>query len=89
MIAVIRDNNADVDIEETENIANSDISDRDRNNKGRRHLLRRCGAAALRRSGFKISSRECRYQLQLCRHKSVITVSCIRNQLLSTIPGST
>lgn len=51
MIAVIRDNNADVDIEETENIANSDISDRDRNNKGRRHLLRRCGAAALRRSG--------------------------------------
>lgn len=81
MIAVIRDNNADVDIEETENIANSDISDRDRNNKGRRHLLRR--------SGFKISSRECRYQLQLCRHKSVIKVSCIRNQLLSTIPGST
>ena len=51
MIAVIRDNNADVDIEETENIANSDISDRDRNNKGRRHLLRRCGAAALRRCG--------------------------------------
>lgn len=48
MIAVIRDNNADVDIEETENIANSDISDRDRNNKGRRHLLRRCGAPALR-----------------------------------------
>lgn len=81
MIAVIRDNNADVDIEETENIANSDISDRDRNSKGRRHLLRRFG--------FKISSRECRYQLQLCRHKSVITVSCIRNQQLSTIPGST
>ena len=81
MIAVIRDNNADVDIEETENIANSDISDRDRNNKGRRHLPRR--------SGFKISSRECRHQLQLCRHKSVITASCIRNQLLSTIPGST
>ena len=43
MIAVIRDNNADVDIEETENIANIDISDRDRNNKGRRHLLRRSG----------------------------------------------
>ena len=43
MIAVIRDNNADVDIEETENIANSDISDRDRNNKGRKHLLRRSG----------------------------------------------
>ena len=41
MIAVIRDNNADVDIEETENIANSDISDRYRNSKGRRHLLRR------------------------------------------------
>ena len=61
MIAVIRDNNADVDIKETENIANSDISDRDRNNKGRRHLLRR--------SGFKISSRECRYQHQRYCHE--------------------